>query len=160
MHVSYTEFCPNHAVNVESRGGNVFAPRSMHFTHKIFLNLTVVWFIFVDMCNELYQNQIKSAENMGTFSLTPFLKTYLLLPWSPSLYLSVWTVALNIFLLYSFSSLATVCRFLIPIIFKSSSTSSVHFSCGLPPFLVPSILAVIFCWHSFFIHFLSMSIPS
>ena len=75
MHICYTEFCPNQAVNVESRGGNVFALRSVPFTQQIFLNLIVIRYIFVNMCTELCQNQIKSAENMGTFSFTPFLKT-------------------------------------------------------------------------------------
>jgi ABC-type uncharacterized transport system permease subunit len=44
--------------------------------------------------------------------------------------------------LHSFQSLATLCQFLIPIAFRSSSTLSLHLYRGLPLFLIPSILAV------------------
>ena len=49
------------------------------------------------MYTELYQNQMKSAENMDTFSLTPFLKTYLLLPLNITRSASVLSVSLSDF---------------------------------------------------------------
>jgi hypothetical protein len=52
----------------------------------------------------------------------------------------LWTLASYTVFLHSWWSLATACQFLIPMIFKSSSTSSIHLLRGLPLFLVPSIL--------------------
>lgn len=50
----------------------------------------------------------------------------------------------NKFPILSSRSLITEYQFLIPIIFRSSSTSLVHLLHGLPLFLIPSILLVIF----------------
>jgi hypothetical protein len=58
-------------------------------------------------------------------------------------YSPLWTLASNTIVLHSWRSLATACQFLIPIIFKSSSTSFIHLLCGLHLFPVPSILVVI-----------------
>jgi hypothetical protein len=58
----------------------------------------------------------------------------------------LWTLASNKILLHIFRCLFTVSKFLIPIFFKSSSSSSVHLFRDLPLFLLPSILAVTICF--------------
>lgn len=66
----------------------------------------------------------------------PLLKGYILL----------WTLASETVLFHSSRPLAILCQFLIPIIFKSSSTSLVHLFCGLCLFLVPSSLTNTICF--------------
>ena len=58
----------------------------------------------------------------------------------------MWTSPSNTILLHSRRSLATACLFFIPIVFKSSSTSSLHLLRDLPLFLIPSTVAVAICF--------------
>jgi hypothetical protein len=50
----------------------------------------------------------------------------------------MWTFAFDATLLNSFQSLVPVCQLLIPTLFRSSSTSSIHLVRGLPLYRIPS----------------------
>lgn len=94
-----------------------------------------------------------SSKPTHSHHLKKFLKVHKLpvAPQSTSFFLlllkecsPLWSLASNKIFLYSSWFLATACKFLI--IFKSSSTLSVHHFCGHPLFLVQSILASTICF--------------
>ena len=111
------------------------------------------WFVLHDC------DRHRSFALYNSFLLILYLLLHLLLLLS---YCSpLWTLVSNTFLLHSFRSLTTVYWFFTPVIFRPSSTLSVHLFHGLPLFLIPSILAVTIFFSPFLRYSpISMSITS
>ena len=83
---------------------------------------------------------VQLVVNKITLLHLPFLLLILLLLFLKH-YSPLWTMASNTIFLHSWHFLNLACLFFSPIIFKSSSTLSVHHLHGIPLFLVPSIVA-------------------